>query len=295
MGEYAITEAIEPYPGITLDVVYAQYDPAKQASIINDGITQKYDGIFIMAMDPDTTQEPIERAEATGIPVITINLNSFAVHSLHIQSDDYGGGSMVADVIGKVLDGKGNYIILSGPASLSTSDEFKQDIIGFVETMTDKYPDMKCLGDIPTEYWQADEANKNMSAALRNNAKIDAVFAASDDIADGAISAINEAGRQNEIKVFGYTGYPLALQRIKEGTQFGTISANDFDMYSTAAKKMLGFISNGETAAHLGLTVTPNYTQQMTPVTKDGKYGSTDVDTVIENSRWKIVTPSDFE
>jgi ABC-type sugar transport system substrate-binding protein len=293
MGRYAILDVLKFNKNITVDIKPGEYDPTKQASILKEGITQQYDGIFLEAMDPVVSKGPIEEAEAAGIPVITINLNSEAVHTLHIQGNDLVSGQEAAKILGAALGGKGKVLTLNGPAAQQATNQM---VVGFNQQLAADYPDIEILGDLPTEGWQADEANKNMNDAITKYPEIDGVYAASDDLADGAIKALNAAGRAKDTLVYGSMGYPAALQRIKDGTQFGSYWSDVYGEYEVVIFQILYFIQNGITSQTLGLTATPLLDQPTTPITKDGSIeGSVDVQTVIEQSRWKEVAADAFK
>ncbi|MDR2610201.1 MAG: sugar ABC transporter substrate-binding protein [Clostridiales Family XIII bacterium] len=293
MARYAIEDTLKFLPNVTVDIKPAEYDPTKQADIITDAIGQGYQGIFFEAMDPIVSQGPIEKAEAAGIPVITVNLNSQAVHTLFIQGNDYKSGYQAGEILGAAIDGKGNALTLNAPAAQAATSQM---IPGFQDALKDNYPDITFLEDFPCEGWQSSEAANNMKSALTKYDKIDIVYAASDDLADGAINAIKEAGRENEIKVYGSMGYPQALQRIKDGTQFGSYFADGYSQFQVVVYQMLYYVQNGLNATVLGYTDTPTLDMPTTPITKDGNLaGSVSVDQVIENSRWKVVMPDAFK
>jgi uncharacterized repeat protein (TIGR02543 family) len=292
MARYSFLEMSKTNPNLTIDIKSGDYNPPKQNALIEEAIEQGYDGIFAEVMDPSSSKIPIEKAEAAGIPVITINLNSNAIHTLHIQGDDYAGGEQAADVLGKAAGGTGNYLTLNGPAAQKDNN---QSIKGFVSAMDELYPSMDNLEDIPTAYWDKDEAKSNMADALDRYPEIDVVYAASDDIATGAIGAITEAGRQDEIKVYCGYGYPTSLQRTRTGSQFGTSAIDMYVEYQTAVNKMIEAITNGKSAKDLDLKSTPLLNLPLAQITKDGVYGSTDVETYITESYWDIVQPSSFE
>ena len=71
---------------------------------------------------------------------------------------------------------------------------------------------------IPTMYDRA------MQDILASNPDIVAVFAENDNMALGAASAIEEAGKKGEILVFGFDGNDSAVEAIKDGTMAGTIA-----------------------------------------------------------------------
>jgi simple sugar transport system substrate-binding protein len=69
--ERGATDAAETY-GIELQSG-GSGDPAQQAQLIDTYIAANVDGIIVSMANPDALRDPIERAVAAGIPVITIN------------------------------------------------------------------------------------------------------------------------------------------------------------------------------------------------------------------------------
>ncbi|MDR2486584.1 MAG: sugar ABC transporter substrate-binding protein [Clostridiales Family XIII bacterium] len=283
MADYAIKDCLKFNDNIKVDIYPSEYDPNKQASSIQEAITQGYDGIMLEAMDPVVSAGPIEEAEAAGIPVITINLNSEALHTLHIQGNDYISGCNAARTLGEACGGKGKALTLNGPAAQQATSQM---VPGFNETIAAEFPDIEILGDLPVEGWQSEVAETQMRDALTKYDQIDIVYCASDDLADGAIKAIKAAGREKDIKVHGSMGYPAALKRIKDGTQFASYYSDGYAEYTTVIFQMLYFIQNGMTASALGLTATPLIDQPTTPITKEN------VETVIETSHWREADPT---
>jgi hypothetical protein len=60
-------------------------------------------------------------------------------------------------------------------------------------------------------------------------------------------------------------------------------------------QEILDVIQNGKAAKGLGLTSTPTIALDYISVTKDGVYGSTDIDAIIKKSHWDIITPDVFK
>ncbi len=68
--------------------------------------------------------------------------------------------------------------------------------------------------------WTEDGGFSLMEDMLAKHPNIDAVFAENDSMALGALKAIQDAGRADEIKIFGFDGQRAALKLISEGTNF---------------------------------------------------------------------------
>jgi ABC-type sugar transport system substrate-binding protein len=285
MTTKALDDITSFFSNITYQTFEAEYNPNNQVTAINECITQGFDAIIIEAADPVLTAPPIEEAEKAGIPVITMNLNSNALHSLHIYGDDYHSGEMAADVLAEAVGGKGVAIGIDGPKA---QEQTNRHVAGFKANIEANYPDIQFAEQFFTDNFSKEIAQQNMTSALQKYPDINIVFCMSDDLADGAIQAINAAGKGDQIKVYGAMGYPDALVRIRDGKQFGSFYSDAYIEYQTAFYQALYLIENGITSVTAGYKGTPAINQPTTPITQDN------VNTIIEISHWKELDPETF-
>jgi ABC-type sugar transport system substrate-binding protein len=282
MAELAFNYVTKYYPNIKVVIQDAQYNPENQVNFLNEALTQGIDAVMIEAMDPGATQAPIEALEAAGIPVITINLNTFATHSLHIQGNDYNSGKEAADTLAAATDGKGVAVSIDGPQQQAETNRMT---VGFQDQLKDKYPGIEFKENVYTDNWDAAVAQTNMAALITKYPDITMVYCSSDDLANGVVSAVKAAGKQDQIKVHGSMGMPDALKRIQSGEQFGTYFSDNYIEYSTALYQALYYIESGISMKTMNYPDTPILDQPTTPVTK------ANVDLVIETSHWKEADP----
>jgi ribose transport system substrate-binding protein len=283
MAELAFNYVTKYYDNIKVTMQDAQYNPENQVTFLNEALTQGVDAVMIEAMDPGATQAPVEALEAEGIPVITINLNTFAVHSLHIQGNDYYSGEEAAETLAAATDGKGVAVALDGPQQQAETNRMT---VGFEDKLKADFPGITFEGREYTDNWDAAIAQTNMAALITKIPNLTMVYCASDDLANGAISAVKAAGKEKDILVYGSMGYPDALQRIQAGTQFGTYYSDGYIEYSTALYQALYYIQTGISMKTMNYPATPILDQPTTPVTKEN------VELVIETSHWKEADPN---
>jgi ABC-type sugar transport system substrate-binding protein len=282
MAKLAFDYVVKYYPNIKVTMQDSQYNPENQVTFLNEALTQNIDAVIVEAMDPGATQGPIEALEAAGIPVITENLNTFAVHSLHIQGNDYNSGEEAADVIAKAVGEKGVAVAIDGPQQQAETNRMT---VGFEDQIVAKYPGIEFKERAYTDNFDAAIAQTNTAALIQKYPDLSIVYCASDDLANGAISAIKAAGKEKDIIVYGGMGFPDALQRIKDGTQFGTYFSDAYLENSTALYQAIYFIETGVSVKSMGYTATPILDQPTTPTTKDN------IDLIIEISHWKEADP----
>jgi ABC-type sugar transport system substrate-binding protein len=114
--------------------------------------------------------------------------------------------------------------------------------------------------------------------------QIQAVYCASDDIAAGALQAIEAAGRDKEgIIIYGNVGMLPVLQAIKDGKIYGTNFSDTYAHFYTAFHMALYFIATGTTSVTAGYTATPVVYDTLIPVNKDN------VDYIMQISRYPHV------
>lgn len=205
--------------GYKIIVEDSQNDSSKELSNVEDLIQQKVDVLLINPVDSDAVVTAIKEANSKNIPVITIDRSANGGDVVcHIASDNVKGGEMAAEFIAKALKGKGNVVELEGiPGASAARDRGK----GFDEAIA-KYPDIKIVAKQAADF----DRSKGLSVMeniLQAQPKIDAIFAQNDEMALGAIKAIDAANRQGII-VVGFDGTEDALKAIKEGKMAATIA-----------------------------------------------------------------------
>lgn len=267
------------YPNVKITPFDPQYDPNRQNSMIVEAVTGGYDAIIALIMDPAASADAVTQAEQAGIPVVTIDCGTTAVHTFHLQGTDYGTGLLAAEVVAKELNNEGNYIVLDVPAEQKAVGRMGTAFIDYMNANT------KCvmLEDTSIAAWSQENARIAMADHLTKYGpgEIQAVYCASDDLAGGALQAIEAAGRDKEgIILYGNCGYLPVLQAIKEGRMFGTNFTDTYARYYTAFHMALYFIQTGTTSVSAGYTATPAMYDTLIPVNKDN------VDYFIEVSRF---------
>ncbi|AQS59936.1 ribose ABC transporter substrate-binding protein RbsB [Desulforamulus ferrireducens] len=205
--------------GAKLVVVDAQDDASKQVSQVENLIQQKVDVILLNPTDSDGLVSAVKDANAANIPVITLDRSvSDGTVASHIASDNVAGGKMAAEFILKQLNNKGNVVELEGIAGTSAARDRGK---GFHDVM-DAQQDVKVVAKQPADF----DRSKGMTVMeniLQSQPDIQAVFAHNDEMALGAIQAIQAAKREN-ILVVGFDGGDDAVKAVNEGTMAATVA-----------------------------------------------------------------------
>ena len=205
--------------GIDLRFSDAQGKQENQIKAIRTFINQGVKAI-ILAPKVETGWEPVLReVKQANIPVILVDrgitVNDDSLYSTLICSDFVQEGRLAGEWLAKKVNGKANIVELQGSPGAAPAIDRKK---GFEEAIA-KFPDMKITKSQTGDFTRA-KGKEVMEAFLKAGAKsINAVYAHNDDMALGAIQAIEEAGLKpgTDIIVVSIDGVKAALEAIVAG------------------------------------------------------------------------------
>ena len=205
--------------GINLKFSDGQGKQENQIRAVRSFITQGVDFIVIAPI-VETGWEPVLReAKRAKIPVLvtdrTVQVTDESLYVCFIGSDFYTEGKMAADWLAKKVQGQGNIVELQGtPGSAPANERRKAFADGIAKT-----PGLKII-DSQSGDFRRSGGKEVMEAFIKKHGKaINIVYAHNDDMALGAIQAIEEAGLKpgKDITVVSIDGIKEALQAIIAG------------------------------------------------------------------------------
>ncbi|WML46196.1 ribose ABC transporter substrate-binding protein RbsB [Neobacillus sp. PS3-40] len=211
--------------GADIIVVDSQNDSAKQVSDIEDLIQKGVDVLIINPTDSDAVTAAVQSANDAKIPVITVDrsANGGDVVS-HIASDNVAGGKMAGDFIAEKLGNKGKVVELEGIPGSSAARERGE---GFHKAV-DGVAGIKVVAKQAADFDRA-KGLTVMENILQGNKDIQAVFAHNDEMALGALQAIEAAGLKNVI-VVGFDATDDAVKAVKDGKMAATIAQKPIEI-----------------------------------------------------------------
>jgi len=142
--------------------------------------------------------------------------------TLHIGADNKLIGKSAGSYVCKALGGKGNVVEIQGTAGASATVD-RHDL--FVETLGKECPDVKVVASQVANYVR-EPAIKFMEDTLQRfkEGEIQLVYAHNDDMALGAVTALEAANRQKGVMVVGIDGENAAYDAIKAGKMVATFT-----------------------------------------------------------------------
>jgi len=207
--------------GYQLVYTDAASSAAKQASDVNSMIAQGVDAIFLPPREDKPLVPVIINAAKAGIPVFLIDRDvdhSMAKPGEHyvtfIGSDFVEEGQRIADWLIKAMNGKANIIELEGTTGSSPANDRKK---GFDERVAGQ-SGMKILASQSGDFAR-DKGRQVAQTLLQAHPEANAIYAHNDEMAIGAIAALEAAGKTpgKDVMVVSIDGEKDALQAIVDG------------------------------------------------------------------------------
>ena len=174
-----------------LMITDAQGNANTQIQQIQSMIDAKVDAILIDAGSATALNRVIADACSKGIAVLNFDsLVDTDELTAKIDTDQVEWGQQAAAWMVKQLNGKGQIIVMNGPAGISVSDDRRKG----AEPVLKAHPEIKILAETNTEYNVA-PAQEAMTNLLFNNPDIDGVLSLGGALSAGAVLAMDKQGR----------------------------------------------------------------------------------------------------
>ena len=203
--------------GYELIVLDSQNDPSKELGNVEDLLVKGVDVLLINPTDSDAVVSSVRAANRSKIPVVTLDraANGGKVVS-HVASDNVLGGEVAGNYIVEKLGGKGKVVELEGiPGTTAARDRgegFNKAIVGKLDVVAKQAADFDRTKGLTV-----------MENILQAQPEINAVFAHNDEMALGALKAIESSGRKNVI-VVGFDATDDAVAAVKDGKLSATVA-----------------------------------------------------------------------
>lgn len=211
-----IKEYDEAHDDVEVKMVDAKNDAGKQFSQVETFIVQQVDAILINPVETDAVGPMVDAANEAGIPVVVVNRmpdeETMEKIYAYVGSESVEAGTIQMEKVAELLGGKGNIGILNGTLgqeSVVNRTKGNKDVL-------EKNPEMKLIREQTGDY-QRSQGMTVMENWIQAGDKFDAIVANNDEMAIGAIMALEAAGKRGDIIVAGIDGTIDALEYVKEG------------------------------------------------------------------------------
>lgn len=201
----------EVYPQVEFILATAG-ESAKQVADIEDMLaTRDIDALIVLPFESEPLTGPVKAVKDAGkfVTVVDRGLSVDGIEDFYVAGDNEAFGRVAGEYFKANLPEGAKIVILRGiPTTLDNErfDAFMSAIDGAGLDVLDAQP----------ADWNRDKAFAVMQDYLSKYPEIDAVWAADDDMAIGALAAVEQAGRQDEMWMIGGAGMKDIVRRIMD-------------------------------------------------------------------------------
>ncbi len=193
------------------------------------------DYLVIAPTDKDQMVGPLQNALEAGIKIITVDTflgdGDYADGPVtfplsYIGSDNVEGGRISARGLAKAIGGEGKVYINSTNPNVSSVEG---RAIGFNEVMDNEYPDIEVIG-LDFNLDDMNTAVQQTAATLERVPDLAGVFGTNVFSAQGAGTAVVNAGLGGAVQVVAYDATKFAIEQLREGVVSLVLAQKPFDM-----------------------------------------------------------------
>jgi ribose transport system substrate-binding protein len=223
--------------GVKVTVVgpSAESEVIQQVNMLEDQISQSPGAIVVSPSQPATVVPVLEKAAKSKIPVLLIDSDAdFKGKKSFIGTENFKAGQEGGKLLASMLQKGDKVVLISGALGNPATDE---RIKGAKDAL--KNAGLEIVAEQPGDSDKT-KAMSVMENALQKNGDIKGVFSANDDMALGALRAVEAKGL--DIKVIGTDGTEEAVESILAGHLAGTIAQSPYNMGYSGVENALKVI-----------------------------------------------------
>lgn len=231
----------------TIQATEAESDIDEQVQMCQTMLTQGYDAIFVTPLSSSAIVPFVLECNQAGVPIILIDTGADAEalkqvdahYDYFCTSDNFSGGVLAAQALKDALGNKGNIAILNGTPGATTTTAINE---GFYTVLNDS--NMVVVSEESAE-WNRNIAYDVFSNVIAAHPDLNGVLAANDEMALGAIRAMEDAGIDYP-PIYALNATNDGIEAVKAGKMSGSVNKKPYEQGYTAVERAISLLS-GET------------------------------------------------
>ena len=197
-------------------------DADKQYELAKEILARNIQVLVIIPTDMYAAANIVKLAHQREVPVVSYDrIIKNCMLDFYISFDNVQVGELQAEYLATLCP-KGKYAILGGAVSDNNSFLLRLGQLNVIQPLMER-GDIDVVYDQYVDFWSPEEGYRLMKECLKKHRKIDAVLATNDQLAEGALKAIQEAGLEPIPYISGQDVEDEACRRIIAGTQAMTV------------------------------------------------------------------------
>ena len=229
-------------------------DREEQLQLVETFIARKVSAIVLAPLDDRALMRPVIEAKTQGIPTIIIDSElQGEYHVSFVATDNYKGGVLGAERVGKLLKGKGNLIMLRCHEGSASSTKREQ---GFLDTIKLKFPDITILSDNQYGGVTTESAYRASENLLNRFSKVDAIFTPNESTTFGCLRALQDRRLAGKIIFVGFDSSKKLIEALQKRELLGLVLQNPFKMGYLGVRTAVAHLRGEQVEKHIDTGVT---------------------------------------
>jgi ribose transport system substrate-binding protein len=228
--------------GRTVEIIWKgplrEDDREQQVQVVESFTSQGVSGIVLAPLDANALVRPVQEAKRLGIPTVIFDsgLASDEIVS-YVATDNYKGGELAAERLGKLLGGKGKALLLRYQEGSASTEEREN---GFQTKLKELYPGVELVSSDQYAGPTRDTAKRASENLLnRFGAQVQGIFTPNESSSMGMLLALQDEGRAGKLPFVGFDASPAFVEAMRKGQMHGTVLQNPYNMGYLAVKTMV--------------------------------------------------------
>lgn len=205
--------------GVRLIVNDAQRSPERQVQQVETLIAQGVQAIVLNPCEVEASSPAVLKARAAAVPLVNVNSETASRPAAFVGSRDEESAELAMAYIAQRLGGTGGVLMMEG--YMGQAAQLKRS--AGAQAVLARHPGLNLLASQSAEWDRAKAVTLMENWLQAYGPSIRAVFAQNDEMAMGALLAVERAGRKREIVIVGVDAIRDALLAVKEGRLDATV------------------------------------------------------------------------
>jgi len=213
-------------------------DREQQIQVVEGFAAQGVSGIVLAPLDNRALVRPVEDAGRAGVPTVIIDsgLESNDFVSF-VATDNRKGGSLAADRMGQLLNGKGKVLVLryaEGSASTTEREE------GFINQIKQKFPEIEIVSMDQYAGATRDTAKRASENLLnRFGDVVQGIFTPNESSTAGMLLALQDISKAGKVSFVGFDVSQTFIDALNTNQLHGIVVQNPFNMGYLGVRTMV--------------------------------------------------------
>jgi ribose transport system substrate-binding protein len=251
--------------GIELYGYISEMKPEKELNAVEDAITQKMDGIVLVSISQTSIESSVNTAYNAKVPIMMLFGYSDALKDKmvgSVQADPKISGSDIGKWVARNI-AEGEVACIMGQPGRGDAEGYRDNFVAQLSAN----PKLTYVGDLPGD-WNRQKAFSQMQNLITSYPDLKACFVQNEDMALGAIQALKEAGKDQQVAIVSQNGAPYGLESIAAGGIKATVGWSPSQEAQLALRTLVAYIRGDKNQPKL--TITP-----MTVITRENVSAAT--------------------